>query len=155
VVDGNDLGRPPLAHHPQTDPSPALLIVLADGPCTRRDIEDAFRAYGRRLPGDPRPSFGRRGSRVDLCSVLERDLQRGMQLGWVARDADRVALTDAGRTKAEAALALARSRRHRIHRFLDPSRAAGTAAVAQIGITALKIPAAVISGSLAQINDAI
>lgn len=142
--------------HSQAGRSAALLIALSGGPRTLRDLEDAFLAYGRRVPGDPRPgvAHGRAGSDL-LHSVLERDLDRGMQLGWVVRRDDAFTLTDEGSTQAQAALAVARSRRRRIHRFLAPSRAAGTAAVIQLGITALKVPAAVISGSLAQINDAI
>jgi Cation efflux family len=133
-----------------------ILVALSAGPKTLAEIEDAFRAYGRRLPGDPRPRIGSRGEGTRLGRSVALTMARTIEAGWAARtgDGDRFSLTDAGRSEADRVLADLRSRRRRVHRLLRPSSAAALTMAAQIAITAIKVPAALASGSTGQLNDA-
>jgi len=137
-------------------PLSAALVVLSAGPKSMSEIEDAFRAYGRRLPGDPRPRRASRGAGTRLGRSLAAAIAQTVEAGQVARheDGNRFILTDAGRAEASRVLEDLRSRRRRVHRLLQPSTAATASMAAQLAITVIKIPAALLSGSTAQLNDA-
>jgi hypothetical protein len=137
-------------------PPGTILVVLSAGPKTLAEIEDAFRAYGRRLPDDPRPRIGSRGEGTRLGRSLAVAMARTVEAGWAASggDEDRFSLTDAGRAEAGRVVGDLRSRRRRVHRLLRPSSAAAITMAAQIAITAIKVPAALASGSTGQLNDA-
>ena len=142
--------------HPRSRPPTTILVVLSAGPKTPAEIEDAFRAYGRRLPGDPRPHLGSRGAGTRLGRSLALAMDQAVEAGWAVKrkHGDQFQLTKAGRAEADRVLADLRSRRGRVHRLLRPSSAATTTMAAQIAITGIKVPAALISGSAAQLNDA-
>lgn len=146
--DGRQLSR--------SRPPATILVVLSAGPKTPAEIEDAFRAYGRRLPGDPRPRLTSRGKGTRLGRSLALAMAQAVEAGWAVKGqhGDQVQLTEAGRAEASRVLADLRSRRGRVHRLLQPSSAATATMAAQIAITAIKVPAALISGSAAQLNDA-
>jgi len=153
---------PVTAHHAdprqiRSGPPTAVLVVLSAGPKSLPEIEDAFRAYGRRPPGDPRPRIARRAADdTKLADGVREAVDRAVEYGWAARhqgEGDRLWLTDAGRAEAERAITDRRYRRERVHRLLQPSAASRTTMVAQVAITAIKVPAALISGSAAQLND--
>ena len=137
-------------------PPGTILVVLSAGPKTSAEIEDAFRAYGRRLPGDPRPRIGSRGKGTRLERGLALAMAQAAEAGWAVacEHGDQFQLTDAGRAEAGRVLADLRSRRGRVHRLLRPSSAAAITMAAQIAITAIKVPAALTSGSTGQLNDA-
>ena len=59
----------------------AILIVLSAGPKSMAEIEDAFRAYGRRLPGDPRSIAGSRSAGTRLGRSLARRRPRRSRPG--------------------------------------------------------------------------
>lgn len=107
----------------KAQPSPAVLITLTADPQTLREIEDAFRGFGRRLPHDPRPRQPGR-SRGGLQEALAAALAAVADRGWVTKDGDRFGLTDTGRTQADRALSDARDRRDRVHYLLQAPRAA-------------------------------
>ncbi len=134
-----------------------MLVVLSDGPKTRAEIQDAFRAYGRRLPGDPRRLAGSRGEGTRLGRSIDAALEQSFAAGWSTPldGDDSISLTDAGRVAADRVLNHLRVHRERMHRLLRPASAATNTMAAQVAITAVKVPAALISGSIAQLNDAI
>jgi hypothetical protein len=140
----------------RSSPPGTILVVLSAGPKTLAEIEDAFRAYGRRLPGDQRPRIGSRGNGTRLGRSLALAMARTVEAGWAAPggDGDRFSLTDAGRAEAGRVLGDLDSRRRRVHRLLRPSSAAAITMAAQIAVTAIKVPAALASGSTGQLNDA-
>jgi Cation efflux family len=133
-----------------------ILVVLSAGPKTPTEIEDAFRAYGRRLPGDPRPRVGGRGQGTRLGRSLALTMAGTVDAGWAVEceHGDQFQLTEVGRAEADRVLADLRSRRGQVHRLLRPSSAAAITMIAQIAITAIKVPAALASGSTGQLNDA-
>ena len=89
-----------------------------------------------------------------MTAVIERELGAAVRMRLVDVDEEgRFALSKVGQQRAQEMLGWARSRRNRFHRLLDPGRAARTAVAVQIGVSVLKVPAALISLSLAQIND--
>ncbi|TVZ05113.1 hypothetical protein EAS64_10930 [Trebonia kvetii] len=141
--------------HARSGPPGTILVVLSAGPKTLAEIEDAFRAYGRRLPGGPRPRIGGRGIGTRLGLSLALTMASAVEAGWAGPggDGDRFSLTDAGHAEADRALGDLRSRRRRVHRLLRPSSAAAVTMAAQIAITAIKVPAALTSGSTGQLND--
>ena len=134
-----------------------ILVILSDGPRSQAEIEDAFRGYGRRLPGDPRGLVGSHGEGTRLGRSLEPVLAQAVASGWAnpPGDGDRFSLTAAGRVEADRVLGDLHARRERRHRLLNPAIAATNTMAAQIAVTAVKVPAALISGSIAQLNDAI
>ncbi len=93
--------------------SRTILVVLSGGPKTPAEIEDAFGAYGRRLPGSPRPHLGSRGKDTRLGRGLTLAMARAVEAGWAAEchHGDEFRLTEAGRAEAGRVLGDLRSRR--------------------------------------------
>lgn len=122
----------------------AILIVLSARPKSMAEIEDAFRAYGRRLPG---PAIHCREPRRRHQAGPQPGpaVAQAVEAGWVARhqDGDRFTLAGTGRAEASRMLEDLRSRRRRVHRLLLPSTAATATATlaAQIAITMIRIHA--------------
>ena len=138
------------------DPVPpaALLVVLSAGPKSSSEIEDSLLSFGRRPPGDPWPRPGRRRSRADADERLAATLEHAVAGGWVVESDGWFRLTDIGKAEALDLLDGARNRREQVHHLLEPRTVARAAMIAQIGITALKVPAALASRSAVQVNDA-
>ena len=135
----------------------SILVALSDGPKSPAEIEDDFRAYGRRLPNDPRRLAGSRGEGTRLGRSIEVGLAEMTTAGLAVAlgEGEAISLTRTGRLEADRVLKNLRARRERMHRLLRPASAAANTMAAQLAIAAVKVPAALISGSIAQLNDAI
>ena len=146
----------PAADGRRKRPPTAVLVVLSAGPKTLVEIEDAFRGFGRRVPGDSQRYRGGRNAGAKLGPIVEAAVARTVAAGWTARDADgdRFGLTEAGRAAADRVLAGLHARRTRLHGLLRPVTAATTTLGIQVAITAIKVPAALLSRSAAELNDA-
>ena len=143
-----------------------IAALLSDGGRNPGQLEDGLRAWGLRL-GLFVPHLDRRGKGREL--VRARRLHRSpgsvraslveslgwmSRAGWVAVDGEQFILTELGRRQADIALDAARRAMRRQQTLLTSERAACVTLVVQVALAALKVPAALLSGSVAQLNDA-
>jgi hypothetical protein len=82
--------------------SAAVLIALSAAPKTLTEVEDAFRGFGRRLPGDPR-ALGQLRTGTQLHAALAHALGEAVTAGLVVGEGERYRLTDAGRAEGRTA----------------------------------------------------
>lgn len=68
-------------HRTGCKPSTPVLLVLSAGPKSLSEIEDAFQAYGRRFPDDPRPYLGSRTEATKLERSLAVAVARSVETG--------------------------------------------------------------------------
>jgi hypothetical protein len=143
-----------------------IAILLTDGPRTCEEIEDGLRAWGPRInlfvPDRTTRSFHARGERARrhrrspawLSHSVRGSLHAMVSRGWATADAERYFLTELGRRQAERALDVAHATIGRRRTLLTAEYAARATLVVQVVLALLKVPAALLSGSVAQLNDA-
>jgi hypothetical protein len=128
-----------------------VAATLLDGPKTLEEISDRYYGYLRAL-GFFR--LGERLSRVRVASVKER-IKVSVKRGWVTREGDRYTLTPQGREEVDNRLSELSETGASLRRSLQPQTVSKVTLGAHLGLAALKLPAGVLSGSVALINDAV
>ncbi len=130
-----------------------IAAALWDGPKTLSEIVDHFYSYIRllgffRITGRMERRHGRMAERIEeaLDGLTER--------GWVVREGERYALTPLGRGEAAKPLADMRRTRARLDQIAQPQTASQIGLAVHLGLAALKLPAALLSGSVGLLNDA-
>lgn len=134
-----------------------LTICLRDGPKSVNEIQDTYLTVGRRF-GVFSPPFDYEQVRGgELVHELEDDVRKLMDGGWVVLQAEKYALTPLGRVQADKVLhesQLAFSLFWKMARpMVQPQNAAKVAVFVEIILTAIKLPAALLSGSVGLLND--
>jgi hypothetical protein len=128
-----------------------IAITLRDGPRTLDDIIDHFYGYLRviglfRLA--QRNAYRQESSmRKTLDELLER--------GWITRDGELYALTPQGRDTVDKRMLELGQTGAAVHEFLVPQNASKVTLGIHLGLVAIKIPAALLSGSVGLLNDAV
>ena len=84
--------------------------------------------------------------RETLEELIERD--------WVVREGERYALTPTGHKEASKILADMRRTGTLLHKFVQPQTVSQVGLAVHWGLAALKLPAALLSGSVGLLNDA-
>jgi len=143
-----------------------LAVLLSRRPRTAQALADALRIYGLRftvfVPTAERPgrlaqverARRHRRSPAWLSTHVATALDAMASAGWVSRDGPQYALTPIGHLQVERARERADARIAHRRWLLTADGAARLTLVTQIGLAALKLPAALVSGSVAQLNDA-
>ncbi|MFN2299871.1 MAG: cation transporter [Anaerolineales bacterium] len=137
------------------DNSDMVLMALSDSPQTLPEIKEHFYALPRRF-GVFSPLY-RMSAAEDAHFVRElaRDLEVMAAEGWVRREEDRFALTEKGRDEARRRLAGIRKAVALAAGLLRPETVSRVAVVVHLLLAAVKIPAAILSGSMGLLNDAV
>jgi len=143
-----------MVSHRKHDNKEMIATALSDGAKTLPEIEDHFFAFARRF-GIFAPLYRRdvaddQGLRQDLA----QDLEAMISLGWVERQGERYALTEAGCQYASEHLAHMRRAANLARNLMQPQTVSQVAVGAHLGLAALKLPAGILSGSVGLINDA-
>ncbi|MBN1835042.1 MAG: cation transporter [Spirochaetales bacterium] len=141
--------------HSELGESWGIAMALAERPLTREEIKEQHHALFRRFGylGDVR--FGRDHYGRDFDLWLEQHLEALKDRGWVIQEGPRFALTEEGRRKARRALAETRLARQRIEAVASPQNVSKITLIVHLVLAALKLPAALLSGSVGLLNDAI
>jgi len=125
--------------------------TLLDGPRTLEEISDRYYAYLRAL------GFFRKGERQvrDRMASVKGRLEVPMDRGWVGREGERYALTPLGREEVDKRLSQLGETGDLLRRSLQPQTVSKVTLGVHLGLAALKLPAGLLSGSVALINDAV
>lgn len=130
-----------------------IAAALWDGPKALSEIEDHFYSYVRLLGFF---SVTRRMERRHgrMAERIEDGVEALVDRGWVVREDDRYALTPLGREEARKPLADIRRSRDLLRRLARPQTVSQIGLGVHLGLAALKLPAALLSGSVGLLNDA-
>ena len=131
-----------------------IAAALWDGPKTLAEIVDHFYSYIRFL------GFFRMTKRMEhrhakMAGRIEETLETLIARGWIAQEGQqRYALTPQGREQAEKPLKDMRRVRTRLNKIAQPQTTSQVGLVVHLFLAALKLPAALLSGSVGLLNDA-
>jgi len=131
-----------------------IAVALWDAPRTLSEIMDHFHSYPRLLG-----FFGitRREKQYHnwLMKRIEEKLDQLIDHGWVIRQGNHYTLTSLGTEEASKPLADIRKTRALLYKIAQPQTASQVSLGIHLGLAALKMPAALLSGSVGLLNDAI
>jgi len=130
-----------------------IAAALWDGPRTFSEIVDHFHSYIRLL------GFFSISERLEqryeqMAKRLEEALEELTERGWVVREGERYALTSVGREEARKPLTDMRRTRALLGKLAQPQTVSKIGLAVHWGLAALKLPAALLSGSVGLLNDA-
>ena len=130
-----------------------IAAALWDGPRTLPEIVDHFHGY-LRLMGlfSITRRMEQRHERME--KRIEETLEELIERGWVVCEGQRYALTPLGREEASKPLADMRRTRARLSKLAQPQTVSQVGLAVHWGLAALKLPAALLSGSVGLLNDA-
>lgn len=128
-----------------------IAVTLLDGPRTVEEI--VHHAYGYLMPLGLFKTTERQ-VRDQTASVRER-LRDLMERGWLVREDERYALTSLARAEVNRRLSQLGETGALIRGFRLPATVSRVTLGVHLGLAALKLPAALLSGSVGLLNDAI
>jgi Co/Zn/Cd efflux system component len=130
-----------------------IAAALWDGPKVLPEIVDHFHSYIRLLGFF---SVTRRMERRHgrMAQRIENAVEALVERGWVVREGERYALTPLGREEASKPLADMRRTRGLLRKFAQPQTVSQIGLGVHLSLAALKLPAALLSGSVGLLNDA-
>lgn len=131
-----------------------IAAALWDGPRTIPEIVDHFHSYARLL-GFFGVTKGMKRHHKRMAKNIEDTLNALKERGWVIQQSERYSLTPAGRKKAEKVLADIRRTRGLLQKLIQPATVSVAGLAVHWGLAALKLPAALLSGSVGLLNDAL
>ena len=130
-----------------------VAAALWDGPKTLPEIVDHFYSYIRLL-GFFKITKRMKRRHGKMAERIEETVEALIERGWVVREGERYALTPQGREEAEKPLSDMRKTRAMLGNLARPQTASQVGLAAHLGLAALKLPAALLSGSVGLLNDA-
>ncbi len=132
-----------------------VAVTLLEKPLTLDEIGKQFSAVPRRFGflGDFSPSRRRRGAR--FIDWLRECLDRLGCQGWVEKKGETYALTEKGRRQTLQALGEIKQAKTRLEALATPENASKLTLMVHLFLAAFKLPAAILSGSVGLLNDAI
>jgi cation diffusion facilitator family transporter len=136
------------------DNYPSILICLLDGPRTLPEIGEQFRGFIQRLGFFPPIHDGRSDPPDHFALELSEQVGQLVELGWITRRDEQYALTDLGQAEADKALSEIRRTVSWARRMMQPETVPQVAVGVHLALAALKLPAALLSGSVGLLNDA-
>jgi len=129
-----------------------LAAALLEGPRSFAQIEEYYAIMGRRfglmldLPNR---------DRTEMQRNLEHSLQILLERGWALAEGDQYRITDSGREEAERMLSDLEKGGRFIEQSTCPETVSKVTLVVHFVMAALKLPAALLSGSVGLLNDAL
>ena len=130
-----------------------IAAALWDGPRTLPEIVDHFHSYIRLLGLFSVTGRMERRHR-QMAKRIEEAVEELIERGWVVREGERYALTPLGREEASKPLRDMRRTRALLDKLAQPQTVSKVGLGVHLGLAALKLPAALISGSVGLLNDA-
>jgi len=130
-----------------------VAAALWDGPRTLDEIADHFHSYARLLGFfSITKRLERRHDR--MTKRIRETLEELIERGWVVREGERYALTPLGCEEAGKPLADMHRTRALLDKLIQPQTVSKVGLAVHLGLAALKLPAALLSGSIGLLNDA-
>jgi hypothetical protein len=125
--------------------------TLRDGPRTLDDIIDTFYGY-LKVIGLFR--LAQRNAHRQESSI-RKTLDELLERGWVTRDGELYTLTSQGRDAVDRRMLELGQTGAAVRKFLVPRNVSKVTLSIHLGLVAIKIPAALLSGSVGLLNDAL
>ncbi len=133
-----------------------LAAALLDGPLTLEDLEDHYRVLGRRF-GVHFDLFDRAAHSRE--SALRRNILETLDVvlteEWAVERDGRYQLTESGREEAHRMLRDLETGGRRLERATRPETVSLVTLFVHLALAAVKLPAAVLSGSVGLLNDSL
>lgn len=140
--------------HREHDHQDMILMSLSAGDLTLEEIRENFFAFSRYL-GVFAPIYQHTQADHDIFShELAQDLDKMVDLGWVTHLEERYTLSEIGYQKASENLAGVHKAVDLVHNLMQPETVSKVGVAVHLTLAALKIPAAILSGSIGLFNDA-
>jgi len=133
----------------------SLLAALIDRPKTRDELIDDVRLLARRVGIFSDPSELRRANGSGIEQFLSDTLSVLLRKGWIESKEGRYHLTESGRSEAETMLADLERSKHVFERVTKPTTVSMATMVVHFVLASVKLPAAVLSGSVGLLNDSL
>ncbi len=134
-----------------------LAAGLIDGPRTLHQLEEYYRIVARRF-GLFMEVMGNHPSGLnasDLREHIKQDLQDLISRGWIVEKGEQYAVTELGREQAELMLKDLERSGHLLEKASDPQTVSKVTLLVHFVLAAVKMPAALLSGSVGLLNDAL
>lgn len=128
-----------------------VAATLLDGPRAFEEI--VHRSYGYLIPVGLFKTTERQV--LDQTASVEERLEDLMERGWIVCEGERYALASPAREEVNKRLSQFSKTGALIRRFLLPPNVSRVTLGVHLGLAALKLPAALLSGSVGLLNDAI
>jgi hypothetical protein len=128
-----------------------IASTLQDGPRTLDDIVDYFYGY---LKVIGLFKLAQRNAQRQESSI-RKTLNELVERGWVTRDGELYALTPQGSDAVAKRMLELGQTGAAVHKFLLPQNASKVTLSIHLGLAAIKMPAALLSGSVGLLNDAV
>ncbi len=133
----------------------SVAAALLNGCNTIEQLKDYFSIMGRRFGifFEIFPYGKKAHEEKDLDSFLNTAIQKMKESGWVIQDDERYSLTEKGQHQAKEMLAELENSGRLLARATQPKTVAKITVIAHFVLAALKLPAALLSGSTGLLND--
>jgi len=132
-----------------------ILMALSGGARTLVEVRENFFAFSRYF-GAFAPLYVHARADYDaFLDQLSQDLDKMVDLGLVNHHQERYELTEVGGQQADEHLAGMRQAASLLRKLLQPQSAAKIGVAVHLGLAAVKLPAAFLSGSVGLLNDGI
>jgi hypothetical protein len=128
-----------------------IAITLRDGPRTLDDIIDTFYGYLKVIGLFKLAQRNAHRQESSIRKTLDELLERG----WVTRDGELYTLTSQGRDAVAKRMLELGQTGTAVRKFLVPQTVSKVTLIIHLGLAAIKIPAALLSGSVGLLNDAV
>jgi Co/Zn/Cd efflux system component len=130
-----------------------ILMSLSDGAKTLDEIRENFFAFARRL-GVFAPLYQHAPADYDMFSnQLAQDMDKLISLGWVGYLDGKYILSETGAQLANERLTELHKAATLFEKLLQPENVSKAAVAVHFALTAIKLPAAILSGSIGLFND--
>ena len=130
-----------------------IAAALWDGPRTLAEIVDHFYGYIRLL-GLYRVTRRMERRHGKMAERIEANVEALVARGWVERKDERYRLTEVGREEARKPIDDMRRTRSLLRTAVQPQTVSQVGLGVHLALAALKLPAALLSGSVGLLNDA-
>jgi len=131
-----------------------IAAALLDGPRTLAEIVDHFYSYAR-LIGFFGATKRMKRRHERMAKRIEDALNQLKERSWIVQKGERYSLTPLGRAEAGKVLTDMRRTRRLLQKFMQPQTVSMVGLAVHWGLAALKLPAALLSGSVGLLNDAL
>jgi hypothetical protein len=128
-----------------------IATTLRDGPRTLDDIIDYFYGYLKVIGLFKLAQRNAHRQESSIRKTLDELLERG----WVTRDGELYTLTPQGRDAVAKRMLELGQTGTAVRKFLVPQTVSKVTLIIHLGLAAIKIPAALLSGSVGLLNDAV
>ncbi|MBN2257176.1 MAG: cation transporter [Anaerolineaceae bacterium] len=129
-----------------------VLMSLSDGAKNQDEIRENFFAFARRF-GVLAPLYQYKPEQYQDFIRLTQDLEKLTARGLVKRKGDKYALTEAGHQQANEQLLHVRQAADLARNLLQPKTVSKVGVAVHLALAAIKLPAALLSGSIGLFND--